>query len=170
MKTQKILPWKTLSSKITYKTPWCSVKEDTVQLPNGTIINDYNVVQLRDVAMVFALTKDKKVPFVRQYRYGVNKVLLELPAGTYIKDKEGPEEAAKRELWEETGYKAENFIKLGEVYDYPTKDSHSITIYFAENLSYVTPDYKEVSEDIEIVTLPLEEIDDYIKNGEISVA
>jgi ADP-ribose pyrophosphatase len=167
---RKLLPWKTLSSRMSYSTRWCSVKEDTVQLPNGAVIDDYTVVTLRDVAMVFALTEENAVPFVRQYRYGVKEVTMELPAGTYEKGKEDPEDAARRELEEETGYRADRLELLGVLRDYPTKDTHSITVYFTDSVRREGQGHQEETEDIENIDVPLEKIDDYIKNGEIAVA
>lgn len=164
------LPWKTLSSKTLYKTRWCTVREDTVQLPNGKILDDYSVVNLPDVVMVFALTKKRNVLFVKQYRYGVDKVLLELPAGSYVKGKERPENAAKRELWEETGYRALKLERLSTVNEYPTKDAHSITIYFTENPICEGSNHQEETEDIQVVEVPFEKLDEYIRKGKIAVA
>ena len=161
--------WKTLKEKIIYATPWCTVKEETVQLPNGEIISDYSIVEFRNVAMVFPLTKEKEVVMVRQYRHGVKKILLELPAGTYDKEKESPEKAASRELLEETGYKAATTVLLGEAYDYPTKDRHSIHIYFADDISYEPIEFHEATEEVEVVKVPFEKLDYYIENGEIAV-
>ena len=167
---RKLLPWKTIRSKTVYKTRWCTLRENTVQLPNGIILEDYSVVDLPDVVMVFALTKDRMVPFVRQYRYGVNRTLLELPAGGYEKGKETPENAAKRELWEETGYRAVKLKRLGVINEYPSKGTHSITIYLAENPTYEGQSHQEETEDIQIVTIPFDKIDKYVKNGEIAIS
>lgn len=162
--------WKTLKEKIVYSTPWLTVKEETVQLPNGEIVDDYSIVEFNNVAMVFPLTKDNHVIMVKQYRHGVKKILIELPAGTYDKDKEKPETAAKRELWEETGYKTDNLVLLGTAYDYPTKDRHSISMYFTDDIAFEPTTHKEATEDVEVVKIPLDELEAYIQRGEIAVS
>jgi ADP-ribose pyrophosphatase len=166
---KKLSAWQTLQEKIIYNTPWCTVKEETVKLPNGEIVSDYSIVEFRDVAMVFPLTKDNEVIMVRQYRHGIRKILLELPAGTYNKDKESPEDAVKRELQEETGYRVEKVVLLGTAYEYPTKDRHSIHMYFADDLTYEPINFKEATEEVELVKIPLSKLDMYIQTGAIAV-
>lgn len=162
--------WKTIKEKIIYSTPWLTVKEETVQLPNGEVVDDYSVVEFRSVAIVFPLTQDSQVIMVRQYRHGVKKILLELPAGTYDKDSEEPAIAAKRELHEETGYKTDNLVLLGTAYDFPTKDRHSISIYFTDDIAFEPITHKEATEDVEVVKIPLDELEKYIERGEIAVS
>lgn len=162
--------WKTLKESTVYSTPWLTVKEETVQLPHGEIVDNYSVVEFRNVAMVFPLFKGNEVIMVRQYRHGVRKILLELPAGTYDSEREDPETAAKRELWEETGYRTKNLSLLGTVYDYPTKDRHSVSIYFTDDLTFEPTTHKEATEDIEVVKVPLSELEEYIEKGEIAVS
>lgn len=120
--------------------------------------------------MIFPLTSDNQVVMVKQYRHGVRQILLELPAGTYSKDKGNPEEAARRELQEETGYRAGNLIQLGKLYDYPTKDTHNITVFLATNITYNPIQHNENTESIERLKIPLQEIDKYIREGKITVA
>lgn len=162
--------WKTLKKKIVYSTPWLTVKEETVKLPNGEIVDDYSTVELRDVAMIFPLTEDNHVIMVKQYRHGVKQVLLELPAGTYKKGEEDAEEAAKRELQEETGYLADELNSLGELYDYPTKDTHSIKVFIATNIIYNPIAHREKTELVDCIKIPFEDLNQYIFDGKIKVA
>lgn len=166
----ELLPWKIISEKTVYSTPWCTVKEETVELPNGDIIDEYSIIELPDVVMIFPLTKDNRVIMVRQYRHGAKKVLMELPAGTYDKNEEAPKIAAQRELQEETGYKTDELVFLGTVYEYPTKDRHSISIYFADDITPETTTFKEATKEIEVVEIPLDELESYIQRREIAVS
>jgi len=75
-------------------------------------VEGYLRVDGRDYAMVFAVTDDGAVPFVRQYKYGLDAVPLQLPAG-YLEDGEEPEACARRELLEETGFAAPEWLSLG---------------------------------------------------------
>lgn len=161
--------WKVLRSEIVFNNKWCKIKKDSVKLPNGKIINDYFLTELRNVVMVFALTKDKRVVFVRQYRHGVKKVLLELPAGIYEQD-EVTEMAARRELLEETGYAADRLIPLGRIVDYPPKNTHHIDLFLAKNVVHQTPPIPEDTEDIEVVLIPINNLLKLIDEGKIFVS
>ena len=169
MKADKKKHWEILNSEIVFNNIWYKVRKDTVQLPSGTIIKDYYVSELKDVVSVFALTKEQKVIFVKQYRHGVKKVLLELPAGTYKKG-ETPKEVAEHELREETGYKTDKLISLGTIFDYPTKNSHRINLFLAKGAVYQGKPRPEKTEDIEVVLLPMKDLLRLIKKGEISVS
>ncbi len=75
--------WKTLKSKMVLDNPWCQVRQDEIELPNGKIIDDYFVSIKPDVAMVLPITSNREIIFVRQYRHAVGEFFLELPAGNF---------------------------------------------------------------------------------------
>ena len=107
------LTWKRLRSRLLLDcSPWLRVFADDVELPDGRHVEGYLRVDGRDFAMVFALTDDGSVPFVRQYKYGLDAIPLQLPAG-YLEGGEAPEICARRELLEETGYEATEWLSLG---------------------------------------------------------
>jgi ADP-ribose pyrophosphatase len=107
------LAWKRLRSRLLLdRSPWLRVFADDVELPDGRQVEGYLRVDGRDFAMVFAVTDEGGVPFVRQYKYGLDGVPLQLPAG-YLEDGEAPEVCARRELLEETGYDAREWLSLG---------------------------------------------------------
>src|SRR5579859_7442718 len=100
------LSWKRLGSRLLLdRSPWLRVFADDVELPDGRQVEGYLRVDGRDFAMVFAVTDEGTVPFVRQYKYGLDAVPLQLPAG-YLEEGEAPEVCARRELLEETGFEA----------------------------------------------------------------
>ena len=92
-------PWKILSSKHVYP----NVRIDHCELPDGQVIEGF-VLEYHDWATVVALTPDNQVVMERQYRHGIQKILLELPGGVIDDSDASPLEAARRELLEETGY------------------------------------------------------------------
>jgi hypothetical protein len=75
--------WKLLQSRLVINNQWCQVRQDEVELPNGTIIDDFFINVRPDIVLIFAVTDQQEIVFVRQYRHGVGKVLLELPAGAF---------------------------------------------------------------------------------------
>lgn len=107
-------PWKTLARRVVLShLPWMEVAVETVQLPDGKVIDEFLSVRTRDFAMVVAFTDDGRIVMERSYKHGVRRVALSLPAG-YIEPGEDPLAAAKRELLEETGYTASEWASLGQ--------------------------------------------------------
>ncbi|MBP0016969.1 MAG: NUDIX hydrolase [Cyanobacteria bacterium SBLK] len=166
----EIEKWKILQSQFIVDNRWCRVRKDCVQLPDGEVVDDYFIHVRPDIALVLPITGDRNIVFVRQYRHGVGQILLELPAGSFDPQRENSVEAAKRELEEETGYYAEHLHKLATLYDNPVKDTNAIHLFLAEGVIYSGKRKFDITEDIEIVLIPLEEVAERIKNREICVA
>ncbi|NEQ32743.1 MAG: NUDIX hydrolase [Leptolyngbya sp. SIO4C5] len=166
----QLQPWKRLRSRWALNHRWCRVRQDTVELPNGKLIDDYFVNVRPDVAMVLPLLPDERVLFVRQYRHGVQKLLTELPAGTFDPQQEAPAAAALRELQEETGYSADHLTPLGTLYDNPVKDTNQIHLFLAEAVYPVGQQQLDITEAIALVLIPLSEISQRIAQGELQVA
>ncbi|MDF5706882.1 MAG: NUDIX hydrolase [Nostoc sp. S4] len=162
--------WKTLKSKMLLDDYWCQVRQDEIELPNGKIIDDYFVSIRPDVAMVLPITSSREIIFVRQYRHAVGDFFLELPAGNFDSTEESAEVAAIRELTEETGYISQELIKIGTLYDKPSKDTNQIHLFLAENVIKVREQQLDITEEIEIVLIPVESVLERITQGEISVA
>ena len=108
--------WEIIDRKVVVDSPpWLRVVSEKVRLPNGVEVDGFWRVEQPAFVVIFAVTRDAQVPFVTHYRHGPRVVSLDLPAG-YVHEGEDPEEAAARELMEETGLKAENYLKLGDYY------------------------------------------------------
>jgi len=161
--------WKTLKSKMILDHYWCKVRQDEIELPNGQIIDDYFVTIKPEVAMVLPITSSKEIIFVQQYRHAVGEFFLELPAGNFDPTKENAEVAAIRELREETGYIPQEFRKIGTLYDKPSKDTNQIHLFLAENVSKVGEQQLDITEEIEVVLIPIESVLEKIIQREISV-
>jgi ADP-ribose pyrophosphatase len=95
--------WQRLGSEWLMETPYFSLRSDRLRLPDGGIKDPYYVIERPDAAIIFPLTADSEVVLVRQYRPPLDMMELGLPAGL-VEEGERPEEAARRELSEETGY------------------------------------------------------------------
>ncbi|MDH6056532.1 NUDIX hydrolase [Umezakia ovalisporum] len=165
-----IKKWNILKSEIVLEHPWCQVRRDEIELPNGKIVDDFFVVVRPEIALILPITNDEEIVFVRQYRHGVGEILLELPAGGFDPGKEDAAVAAVRELKEETGYLAEKVTKLATLYDNPVKDTNKIHLFLAENVAKYGEQTLDVTEDIEIVLVPVESVLNKINQGEIAVA
>ncbi|MCU7513651.1 MAG: NUDIX hydrolase [Bacteroidota bacterium] len=117
-------------------------------------------------AVVVPIKNDGKIVFVKQFRYPLQKVLLELPAGK-LEVGEDPMKCAVRELEEETGYKAEEITKLGAIYTTPGFCTEVLHIYLAKGLTPGNHNREEGEHGMEVLELTKEEIEEKIKNGEL---
>jgi 8-oxo-dGTP pyrophosphatase MutT (NUDIX family) len=161
--------WKILNSQNVFQHSWYTLRQDTVQLPDGRILDDYFVSVRRDVVLIFALNPEQQVLFVRQYKHGAQKILYELPGG-YVDEGEQPLHAAKRELLEETGHTADELQLLAEVHGNPTRDTDTFYLYLAENVIKIQEQSLDHTEDITIECVPLDQIRQLLLEGKIYVA
>ncbi|MDM9381774.1 NUDIX hydrolase [Chlorogloeopsis sp. ULAP01] len=162
--------WQLLQSKLVIDHHWCKVRQDEIKLPNGSIIDDYFVYIKPEVALVLPITSSREIVFVRQYRHAIGEFFIELPAGSFDPNQESAETAAKRELQEETGYIADQITKIATLYDKPSKETNQIHLFLAENVVKVGGQELDITEEIEIILIPIESVLDKVTQGEISVA
>ncbi len=149
---------------------WYKLRRDHVALPNGLEMDDYYVSVRPNVVLVFPLTEDNHVIFVRQYKHAAGDIFIELPGGVVDENETEPTEAAKREMLEETGYTIDEVELLLEVTDNPTKDTNRMYYYLARNVKKVAAQDLDESEAIEVLKIPLHEVADMISEGKIQVS
>lgn len=141
------------------------VKKDTVELPNGH--KTYREwIKHPGASAVIPYTAEGDIVMVRQYRYPIEQVTLEIPAGKLDFKGEDPLDCAKRELSEETGYAAQNYTKLMTIATTVGFSDEYIHIYLAEELT-VGNMHPDDDEFINLVKLPLAKAVDMVYNGEI---
>lgn len=158
-------PWTTLESKIVYKNPWITVKEDQVLRPDGKP-GIYSVVETRIATAAIALTTESEVYLVGQYRYATSHYSWEVIEGG-TDPGEDPIEAAKRELAEEAGIVGQNWKQLGgEIHLTNCHSSEVGYVFLATELSEVprTPDGTEV---LQVRKIPLEDCLALVHDGTI---
>lgn len=136
----------------------------TFQLPNGKE-DVFDVKDEPPVVCILALTPLREVILVRQYRPGPERMLLELPGGLIEQD-QSPEEAAMRELLEETGYEGElTFVATRYHCGYSNRLYYSFTATNCVRTQKPTPDPTEF---IEVVLVPLEEFRTHLLTGQLT--
>ncbi len=154
---------KKISSKLIFEGKIMKVYKDDVLLDNGRTSTREVVIKPQAVCILPII--DDKVILIKQFRYPLNKVVYELPAGM-IEHDEIPLNAAIRELEEETGYKALEINSLGNIYTSFGFTDELIHLYYACNLvkTHVNFDFDE---DIETYMVNFDELLNMIKNGDI---
>ncbi|MDR2429125.1 MAG: NUDIX hydrolase [Candidatus Margulisbacteria bacterium] len=141
-------------SKPIYSCRIFNLYEDEITLPNGQKTVQTRIDHKPSVAIV-ALNAKKEVLLISQYRGAIQSELLEIPAGSVDHGGEKPEEAARRELAEETGFGARQLTLLFEGYSLPGYCNEYMHYYLAEELfpQKLQPDADEC---IEVKPMPLD--------------
>ncbi|MBQ3183365.1 MAG: NUDIX hydrolase [Clostridia bacterium] len=143
------------------------VRKDTVELPNGnTSIREY--IHHNGAVCVIPITDKGEIILERQFRYPIGRVVTEIPAGK-LEIGEDRVEAAKRELEEETGYKAGKMEYIGEFLGSPAILEERITMYLATELTKTETNLDE-DEFLEVFTMPLEEAYERVMANEFADA
>lgn len=156
-----------ISGEYIYKGAVINLKKETVALPDGnTALRE--VVEHPGGVCIAAITENKELILVKQYRAGVKDVLLEIPAGKLEKG-ENIELCGRRELEEETGFCAGTFIKAHEIFLSPAYTEEKIYLYVAKELYRGNPNPDE-DEFIETVAVPIDELKKMVTENKITDA
>ncbi len=158
-----------ISSKLVYKGRVLNVHSDTVQEPNGLILKRDVIRHIGSVVILAidesADPKDPMIVIERQYRHAVGEFLLELPAGR-IEPNEAPLAAAKREMIEETGYRAKKWKLLTKYYASPGFLGERMQIFLARGISEGLAQ-PEPDEQIEILRMKFSDAMVLLRSGKI---
>jgi len=164
MKRKDNLEEKTVSSKTIFNGKIVRLKVFNVSLPDKTYTKR-EIIMHQGAVAILPVLPDGRIILIKQYRKAIEKVMLEIPAGTLEKG-ETPLTCAKRELQEETGFKGHLFKKLLDFYPSAGYSSERIYVYKASGLTEAekSPDPDEF---IETVILPISKIKNLIRRGTI---
>lgn len=154
---------KSISEALVYQGPVFDVVKHKVETVSGEGYRD--VVSHNGGAVILAITDDKHIILVRQFRKPIEEVILELPAGK-IDPGETPADTAARELKEETGYKAASIQLLQKFWPSPGYSNEVLYIYLAQYLESGDPEPDD-TEDIELVFMEPCELLDLINDNKI---
>lgn len=162
-------PWKTLARQtILNHSSWLAVEDHTVELPNGRVIPHWPWIITPDYVNVVAVTESGEFLCFRQTKYGVEGTSL-APVGGYIELNEDPLVAAKRELLEETGHAASEWIGLGSYRVDANRGGGIGHLYLARNAARVQAIDADDLEEMELLPLSREQVETALRNGEFKV-
>lgn len=165
----KLKQWKTLSKKTLLDLgKFLKVESHEVQLPDGTVIPDWSYLIGPDAAIVLAETADKKYLCFHQVRYAIEGETL-ASIGGHVDKGEAPLAAAKRELLEETGYEAAEWIDLGEYTAEPSRGLAKRYLFFARGAQKVATIDSDDLEEQHLLMLTREELADASRKGMFKV-
>ena len=155
-----------LAHKYLLQCKWLNVRQDTVRLPNGIILDDYFILEYPTWVNVIAITEEGKFVIEKQYRHGTDSIDYEICAGT-CEEAEDPLVAAKRELLEETGYAGGEWLLYGVSSPNPAAMTNLNYTYLAKRVKKTTEPHLEISEDIEVYLKTRDEVLELMNNGQI---
>ena len=156
---------KTLSTENIFDGIILHVRRDTVGLSNGST-SVREVIRHIGAVCVIPVTDNNEVVVERQYRYPLDRVILEVPAGKLDSPDEDRLSAIQRELREETGYTADEWTDLGDFYASPAYCDEYITLYMARGLHKGAQDL-DADEFLDVYTVPLSELVEEVMSGRI---
>jgi ADP-ribose pyrophosphatase len=160
------MPWKCLDSKVLLDHPRMTVLEDSVRLPSGQETSYLRLAHASDAVTVVCL-RDGHILLQREYSYPPGEFLLQFPGGK-IEANETPEEAAARELKEESGFTFSKCEPLGWYYNNNRRSDAKLYVVLAKEITAVEKTGGDAEEDIESFWVPVGELGEMISAGEIT--
>jgi len=157
-------PWTIKESRKRLREKTFQVFEDEVIRPDGTD-DTYATIKIKPGAEVLALDDEGFVYLVKEFRYAIGRETIEAVGGGMNEDEDAIE-AARRELREELGIEAKEFIELGELYYSPSIINSPSTLFLARGLSFVERE-EDSGEVIETVKMPFSEAVERALNGDL---
>lgn len=159
--------WKVLSSKqLIHIGPWLNVRQELVELPNGTQIPTWFIMDFPDWINVIAITKEGEMVMIDQYRHAIGETHYELVAGV-VDEGEEPLHAAQRELMEETGFGGGEWSEFMVLSPNPTNHSNMSYTFLATGVERISDQQQEATEDIHVHVMTREDVLELLNNGEI---
>jgi 8-oxo-dGTP pyrophosphatase MutT (NUDIX family) len=143
------------------------VRKDVTVNPRTGQSHEMFVLEQPNWVNVIPLTPDHQVVMVEQWRHGTRSIHLETPGGL-MDDGETPEQCARRELLEETGYEADKLVTLGTVHPNPSFQTNLQHYVLAENCRKIAEPKLDHAEDIVVKLVPLMDVPRMIGAGEIT--
>jgi ADP-ribose pyrophosphatase len=163
-----VKPWRILSRRVLLeRPPWLTVGEQDVELPDGAVLTGFNWIATRPFTIVVPLLDGDRTILARSFKLGVGAISLSLPAG-YLEDGEEPLACAKRELLEETGHEATEWISLGGYVVDGNYGSGNMHAFIAKGARKVREPDSGDHEEQELLTMPFGDAIAKLRAGDVA--
>ena len=163
-------PWDKLGDEILAQHLVFKVRRSRQRSPRTGVEIPFFLIDTANWVNIVPVTPAGEVLFVRQWRHGSERVSLELPGGLIDPHEVDPQQAAVRELREETGHVADEWISLGDNNPNPALMTNRCYVFLAEGCRSVGELQQDLGEDIEVVAVPEVEVDGMVRRGDIDHA
>lgn len=158
--------WRTLSSSSILKDRWIDLRADHCVTPGGAEISPYYVLTYPDWVNVVAVTPARELVLVRQYRHAVERSVLELPGGVMDASDADPEQTARRELMEETGFSSDRWLKISTLCTNPATHTNRLHSFLALNAAPSGGQSLDRGEEgLSLEIMPLDEVVERLAGG-----
>lgn len=159
-------PWKIKPKTEVYSDPWIKVRKDEVLQPSGQK-GIHSLVSIKPGISIIALDKDNYVYLIKEFKYALGGYSIEAVGGGIDDKDNSAKEAAKRELKEEVGIKAEKIVDLGEYNPLTEQINSPQRLFLAQKLNFKDQELDE-NEKIEIKKIKLSQAIDKVMNSDIT--
>ena len=159
-------PFKFIESQKIYQNPWITLREDKVIRP-GDKEGIFGVIEMKSGSSVLALTNDNQVMLVKEYKYGIEQETIETISGA-LEVNETPLQAAKRELKEELGVEAKEWVSFGVVNPFTTVVKSPNYMFLAMGIKEMGEPNPDDGEVIEMVKIPFQTAFEMVIKSEIT--
>jgi 8-oxo-dGTP pyrophosphatase MutT (NUDIX family) len=159
------MKWEKLSEKMIYENKYFKIREERCAIPGGKIVPAYYVIDLNNWVNIVAVTKDKKIILIEQYRHALGDVTIEIPGGA-VDTNEDPRGAAVRELLEETGYRGDIILEKQHMPN-PALQTNCMWTYLFINCEKVSEQNLDEYEVVKVSLCSFSELSNLFEAGKI---
>lgn len=158
--------WKTRKTETLFKAGFFRLRVDECELPDGRVMPHYYVMEFQDWVNVVAITEDRQMILVEQHRHAAETDFLEIPGGSSDPG-ETPRAAGARELREETGFEAAEWVDCGFHYPNPALQNNRMHTFLALGCRKVGEPQLDPFEDLTVRTMPIAEVLERMYDGKL---
>lgn len=159
-------PWEILERSVLHETNVFTLEREVCRHPRTGVVHPFYVIDVDDWVNILPITDGGEVVLLRQWRQGLKDFCVEIPGGM-ADPGESPEDAATRELREETGYGFAQLVSLGSVTTNPAIQNNRCWLFVAVGARPEGEATPEETEDIDVFTVPLAEALEMVDDGRI---